>query len=75
MIPRLDVAVERRASEPGVAGGLGGRHAALEPVAAAMARRVSTWSPSVTRPISLPLVGLMMSMVSRPWDSTNAPSI
>jgi Tn3 transposase DDE domain len=32
MIPRLDVAVERRASEPGVAGGLGGRHAALEPV-------------------------------------------
>jgi hypothetical protein len=44
-------------------------------LAAAMARRVSTWSPSVTRPISLPLVGLMMSMVSRPWDLTNAPSI
>ena len=32
MIPRLAFAVERRASEPGLAGRLGGRNAALEQV-------------------------------------------
>ena len=44
-------------------------------LAAAIARRASSSSASVTWAITSPLVGLTMSMTSRPWDATNAPSM
>jgi len=44
-------------------------------LAAAIARRASSSSASMARAITAPLLGLMLSMTSRPPDSTNAPSI
>ena len=44
-------------------------------LAAAMARRASSSSASVTRAITVRFVGLTISITSRPCDSTNAPSM
>ena len=42
---------------------------------AAMASLASCSSPRATWPMTFPLAGLMLSATSRPWESTNAPSM
>jgi len=50
-------------------------HASQQAVEVAQASLASSSSASVTLAIASPLVGLMISMTSRPCDSTNAPSM